>query len=301
MLAEDINCFLGYLQNNRRLSKHTVSNYRRDLDKLTRFCSARDVRESGQVSSGDVRDFIAREHRNGLSGRSIQRMLSAVRSLYGYLNSVHGRKHNPANGVRAPKTALLLPKAAEVDELQRFLDIPTQTWIGCRDRAMFELLYSSGLRLDELVSLNCHELRLGKVRGEVRVARGKGGKTRVVPVGSIACAALQSWLARRGERAAEGGDGPVFISRSGQRISPRSVQARLGYWSRRRGMQKNLHPHMLRHSFASHLLQSSGDLRSLQELLGHANISTTQVYTHLDYQHLAAVYDAAHPRARKGR
>lgn len=297
MLTEDVDDFLGYLQHNRLLSKHTVSNYKRDLTKLKQFCAERGLRDSGQLQSGDVRDFIAREHRKGLSGRSIQRLLSAVRSLYRHLNNVHGLKHNPAAGIRAPKAARLLPKAAEVDELQHFLDMPTESWVGCRDRAMFELLYSSGLRLNELVSLNCAELDLSEGRGEVRVAHGKGDKTRVVPIGSVARSALKDWLKRRDEHAKAEEAQAVFISQRGQRISARSVQARLRYWSKRQGMRQSLHPHMLRHSFASHLLQSSGDLRSLQEMLGHANISTTQIYTHLDYQHLAAVYDKAHPRA----
>lgn len=299
MLREDIDDFVGYLQNNRRLSAHTVSNYKRDLAKLQRFCAERELSDSGQLQPGDVRDFIAREHRRGLSGRSIQRLLSAVRSLYRHLNNVHGLKHNPAVGIQAPKSPRLLPKAAEVDELQHFLNIPTDSWIGCRDRAMFELLYSSGLRLNELVSLNCGELNLREGRGEVRVLHGKGDKTRVVPVGRIARNALADWLKRRVEYTTAEQEQAVFISQRGQRISPRSVQARLRYWSQRQGLHHSLHPHMLRHSFASHLLQSSGDLRALQEMLGHSNIATTQVYTHLDYQHLAAVYDKAHPRAKR--
>ncbi|MGI9288197.1 MAG: tyrosine recombinase XerC [Pseudomonadales bacterium] len=298
MLAGDIDDFVGYLQNNRRLSAHTVSNYKRDLAKLLLFCAEREIDDTAQLQTGDVRDFIAREHRRGLSGRSIQRLLSAVRSLYRYLNSMHGLKHNPAVGIQAPKAARLLPKAAEVDELQHFLNMPTDSWIGCRDNAMFELLYSSGLRLDELVSLNITELHLNEGRGEVRVSHGKGDKARVVPIGRVARTALTDWLKRRAERATPEQQQAVFISQRGQRISPRSVQARLRYWSQRQGLRQNLHPHMLRHSFASHLLQSSGELRALQEMLGHANISTTQVYTHLDYQHLAAVYDKAHPRAK---
>ncbi len=299
MLTQDVDDFLGYLQHNRALSKHTVSNYRRDLDKLKKFCAERDINASAQLQSADVRDFIAREHRRGLSGRSIQRLLSAVRSLYRHLNKLHGLKHNPAVGVQAPKASRLLPKAAEIDELQYFFNIPTDSWIGCRDSAMFELLYSSGLRLDELVSLDRAELNLNEGGAVVRVEHGKGDKARVVPVGSIARRALKSWLSRRAEHATPTQQQAVFISQRGQRISPRSVQSRLRYWSQRQGMRQSLHPHMLRHSFASHVLQSSGDLRSLQEMLGHANIATTQVYTHLDYQHLAAVYDKAHPRANR--
>ena len=299
MLQQDVDDFLGYLQHNLVLSKHTVSNYRRDLEKLKKFCNQRELYDSANLQAADVRDFIAGEHRGGLSGRSIQRLLSAVRSLYRHLNNIHGLKHNPAVGVQAPKAGRSLPKAAEVDELQHFLNMPTDSWIGCRDRAMFELLYSSGLRLDELVSLNQTELNLSEGRGEVRVAHGKGDKARVVPVGSVACRVLTDWLSRRAEHATSTQQKAVFISQRGQRISPRSVQSRLRYWSQRQGMRQSLHPHMLRHSFASHLLQSSGDLRSLQEMLGHANIATTQVYTHLDYQHLAAVYDNAHPRANR--
>ncbi len=299
MLAADVDQFLHYLQNNRLLSKHTVSNYQRDLTKLQQYCAEHELDDAGQLQAGDIRDFIAREHRRGLSGRSIQRLLSAVRSLFRHLNNMHGLKHNPAVGIQAPKAAQRLPKAAEVDELQHFLAMPGDSWIAGRDRAMFELLYSSGLRLNELVSLNCSELNLNEGRGEVRVLHGKGDKTRVVPVGRAARTALKHWLAHRAEYAAPEEKQAVFISQRGTRISARSVQARLRYWSQRQNLRQGLHPHMLRHSFASHLLQSSGDLRALQEMLGHANISTTQVYTHLDYQHLAAVYDKAHPRAKR--
>lgn len=294
MLSKEIDQYLEYAASVRRLSPHTVDNYRRDLNKLQAYCESHNITKSDQIQTADIRDFIAREHRQGLSGTTIQRLLSAIRSLFNFLNRSRSNKRNPALDVRAPKTAQRLPKAADVDELQQFLKIDTDDILACRDSAMFELLYSSGLRLSELVKLNINDMDL---KAKLLTVTGKGNKTRELPVGKMAISALNDWLQRRDELVRIENDA-VFLSKRGTRISPRSVQARLEYWSKQQAMGHKLHPHMLRHSFASHLLQSSGDLRALQELLGHSNITTTQVYTHLDYQHLAKVYDNAHPRAK---
>jgi integrase/recombinase XerC len=294
MLSRDIEQYLEYAASVRRLSPHTVSNYQRDLNKLLSYCDTKGIKKSDDILTADVRDFIAQQHRQGLSGTTIQRLLSAVRSLFNFLNRSRTNKRNPALDVRAPKTAQRLPTAADVDEIQQFLEIDTDDILACRDAAMFELLYSSGLRLSELVKLNLKDMDL---KARMLTVTGKGNKTRELPIGKKAVSAVKDWLKRRDEFVRIENDA-VFLSKRGTRISPRSVQARLEYWSKQQAMGHKLHPHMLRHSFASHLLQSSGDLRALQELLGHSNITTTQVYTHLDYQHLAKVYDNAHPRAK---
>ena len=234
-------------------------------------------------------------HRKGLGGRSIQRWLSSLRTFFNY-----GLKHrwltsNPANGIAAPKSPKKLPKTLDVDQINQFLSLPESNWIDCRDHAIIELLYSSGLRLAELTNLNLTDVDL---REAMVTVTGKGNKTRQLPIGRQALGAMKSWLKRRQELKKT--DLPaMFLSQHGKRLSPRAIQDRLKKISIKQGMQGKVHPHMLRHSFASHLLESSGDLRAVQELLGHQNISTTQVYTHLDFQHLAKVYDKAHPRAQK--
>jgi integrase/recombinase XerC len=234
-------------------------------------------------------------HRRGLSGKSIQRALSALRSFYRYLLREKIVTCNPASGVSAPKSARRLPDTLNADQAARLVALEARDPLAVRDRAMLELLYSSGLRLSELVNLNIPELDLSA--GSVRVT-GKGRKVREVPVGAKARAALRDWLAVRTEFARTE-EAAVFVARNGRRLGARAVQQRLRQWAKRQGLEVPVHPHMLRHSFASHVLESSGDLRAVQEMLGHANISTTQIYTHLDFQHLAGVYDKAHPRARR--
>jgi integrase/recombinase XerC len=290
--------FLANLRVERRLSPHTLSAYRRDLAKLDEFCAAEHIGRWDQLTAHRIRALVAAQHRRGLHGRSLQRLLSALRSFFAWLISHHAMTHNPAVGVRAPKSPRSLPHTLDADQTARLLDITADDVLALRDRAIMELFYSSGLRLAELVRLDLTDLDLRDAT--VRVT-GKGNKTRLIPVGRHARAALESWLAER--RAIPGPDETaLFVGRSGRRVTPRAVQMRLKIWARRQGLDLNLHPHMLRHSFASHLLESSGDLRAVQELLGHADISTTQIYTHLDFQHLAQVYDAAHPRAkRRGR
>ena len=284
--------FLAHLRHERGLSRNTAENYARDVVKL--FSLAGDT-PVADIHAHQARRFVAVLHGRGLEGRTLARALSAWRTFYRYLARDHGLTHNPFQGIRSPKAPKRLPKALSPDEVARLVDLPGDEPMTIRDRAMFELFYSSGLRLSELTGV-----RLGDVDfqdGTVRVT-GKGNKTRVVPVGDLAQRALRDWLAvRTGLATPE--QPTLFVGTGGRPVTPRTVQRRLETWALRQGLTQHVHPHMLRHSFASHVLQSSGDLRAVQEMLGHSSISTTQVYTHLDYQYLARIYDAAHPRAKK--
>lgn len=294
-LATPVVAFLRHLASEKRYSSHTCSSYQRDLDRLACWLSGRGCHQWGQVSSHDLRQYVAELSRSGLSGRSIGRHLSAVRRFYHYLLRERQVRDNPAVGIRAPRSGRRLPRVADVDQLCQLLDAPPEDLLEIRDLCMFELMYSSGLRLAELAALDLPSVDLQAA--EVRV-QGKGGKERLLPVGRKALAALQAWLSVRGNLAAQG-EPALFVSRRGGRLNRRSIQLRLARWGLVKGADQRLHPHLLRHSFASHMLESSGDLRAVQELLGHADIATTQIYTHLDFQHLARVYDAAHPRARR--
>ena len=284
--------YLSHLANERRLSPLTCENYARDIAVLLKLAEKVPL---DQLQVHHIRRFIARLHSKGLAGRSLARMLSAWRGFYDYLARDHGHTCNPCAGLRAPKSPKTLPHALSPDEAAKLLDFPADDLMALRDKAMFELFYSSGLRLAELTGLKPGDISFPD--GTVRVT-GKGGKTRVVPVGSQATQALRAWMKQR-EALLNPGETALFLSQHGKGISPRSVGQRLKTRALQQGISANVHPHMLRHSFASHLLQSSGDLRAVQEMLGHASISTTQVYIHLDFQHLAKVYDAAHPRAKK--
>lgn len=287
--------FLDYLRHQRRVSPHTLSNYQRDLGKLHDYCNTAQLGEWDSLRDHHIRAFIARLRRNNLSPRSIQRTLSAVRSFYNYLQRQGLAKINPANDVSAPKQQRPLPALLDVDQTAQLLNIKSDAPLHLRDRAMMELIYSSGLRLSELVNLDLNNIDLSDQT--VRVI-GKGNKERMLPVGRFAIAALHAWLAVRSGMVAVD-ENAIFVNNRGRRISQRMVQLRMKEWAIKQGVNSQLHPHMLRHSFASHLLESSSDLRAVQELLGHADISTTQIYTHVDFQHLAAVYDKAHPRAKK--
>lgn len=293
--ARQLDAYFDFLKNERRLSPHTLSNYRHDLDSLTAFCDAHGIDDWCTLSVQNSRAFAAQLHRQGLAGRSIARTLSAARSFHRYLLREGIVMQNSFTGVAAPKAAKRLPKALSVDQAARLMQIDGDEPLTRRDRALLELLYSSGLRLAELVAINVTDLDL---RDATVTVTGKGAKTRIVPVGTQARAAIQAWLKERTALAAVG-ETALFLGRNGKRLGARAVQLRLKQWAVRQGIEVPTHPHMLRHSFASHLLESSGDLRAVQELLGHADLSTTQVYTHLDFQHLAKVYDAAHPRARR--
>lgn len=285
--------FLAYLSNERQYSPLTAKNYARDIQHLFRAAGAIAL---GELKSHQIRRFIAQLHGSGLGGKSLARMLSAWRGFYVYLMRENRCSNNPCVGLRAPKSPRNLPHTLSPDEAVRMVELPADgDVLTLRDKAMFELLYSSGLRLAELVSLNPDALDFADAA--VRVT-GKGNKTRIVPLGSHAIAALQQWLAVRASLSKE--DEPaLFINRNGGRLGARSVQLRMKEWGVKQGITSSVHPHLLRHSFASHVLQSSGDLRAVQEMLGHASISTTQVYTHLDFQYLAKIYDGAHPRAKK--
>jgi integrase/recombinase XerC len=292
---DQIEGYLRHLHGERRASPHTVDNYRRDLKLLHAYCTERGLDHWRELDASGARAYVTYLHRAGQAGKSIQRRLSAARAFYRFLLRERAVDANPLNGIRAPKSRKRLPAILSADQATQLVAIPADGPLATRDRAILELFYSSGLRLAELVSINLTDMDLHD--GLVRVT-GKGAKTRVVPVGSHARAALQAWLEARAACAALG-ETALFVARNGRRLSARSVQQRLHTWARRQGVGVAVHPHMLRHSFASHLLESSGDLRAVQELLGHADISTTQIYTHLDFQHLAKVYDQAHPRARK--
>jgi integrase/recombinase XerC len=289
--AED---YLAALKHQRRLAPATLANYSRALQLLLGLHGA----PLATLEPAHVRRAVALLHAKGLSPRTLALILSAWRGWFTWLARHRGFRANPVLGIRAPKASRPLPKALSVEATQRLLDgEAADTPVALRDRAMFELLYSSGLRLGELVSLNVDDGRLDLRQAEVTVT-GKGGKTRTVPIGAKAREALRAWLAARA-RLARPAQKALFVGARGERISRPVVGARLAAWARRSGLPDRVHPHMLRHSFATHLLQSSGDLRAVQEMLGHASIASTQVYTHLDFQALAKVYDAAHPRARK--
>lgn len=292
MATAHVEGFLAHLQVERRMSPHTLDAYRRDLEVFEAWAREDGIDDLATVQPEALRQFIAAEHRRGLSPKSLQRRLSACRSFYAWLLK-HGHvAASPAAGIRAPKAPRKLPQVLDVDEAVQLVELPTDAPLGVRDRAMLELFYSSGLRLSELCGLRWRDLDLAD--GLVSVL-GKGSKQRVVPVGSHARAALEAWRTESHGTL----DGPVFPGRGGRPISSRAVQVRLRQLAQRQGLFKRVHPHLLRHSFASHVLESSGDLRGVQELLGHADIATTQIYTHLDYQHLAKVYDGAHPRAKR--
>jgi len=288
---QQVERWLGRLAEERHASPHTIAGYRRDLAKLLRFMQAQRLASFDALDANRMRTFIAGEHRDGLAPKSLQRLLSSCRSLFRQLTREGQLANDPLLGVRGPKVRRKLPQVLDVDEATALVETDSGGQLAVRDRAMLELFYSSGLRLSELVGLHWLDLNLDD--GEVRVL-GKGCKTRIVPVGRHAVTALRALGAEQGMPA----DGPVFRGRGGAPINPRTIQLRMNKLALQQGIPKHIHPHLLRHTFASHMLESSGDLRAVQELLGHADIATTQIYTHLDFQHLAKVYDAAHPRAR---
>lgn len=287
-----IDAFLGTLQH---LSVHTRKAYAGDLAFFLDYCRQLDVVNWQDLDGRQVRGYITQRHRQGTGGRSLRRNLSSIRAFYKYLLSKGEVTKNPAEGITTPKTEKRLPKTLDVDQTTRLVEIKGDKALTLRDRAILELMYSSGLRLAECVSLDLYSI---DIRDEIVTVTGKGNKTRKVPVGNYALDAVSAWLKVRPQLAALD-ETALFVSTRGRRISARSVQQRMRHWALKQGLDTNVHPHMLRHSFATHLLESSGDLRAVQELLGHADISTTQVYTSLDFQHLASVYDQTHPRARK--
>jgi len=296
-LTELTQRFLDYLRVERGLSPLTIKAYQRDLQSFSSGMAARSIEQPEQVSEHDVRAFIAAMHRKGQGGKTLQRLLSAIRSFYRWLLRENLAKANPALSVRAPKSGRKLPATLDTDAVSHLLDFPCDSTLAIRDKAIMELFYSSGLRLAELAGLVWDQF---DQHGGMLTVTGKGNKTRMVPVGGKALAALLVWRKARTEFAGTD-QATVFVGRTGERLTPRAIQGRVRYWARKQGLPQNVYPHLLRHSFASHMLESSGDLRAVQELLGHSDISTTQIYTHLDFQHLAKVYDQAHPRAKRTR
>ena len=297
--ANPIEPFFTHLAHERRLAALTVAAYRTDLERISDWLTKAGGEPDAitRLDQQEVRRYIAWRHRTGVCGRTLQRELSSLRSLYRWLLREGLASNNPAVGIRAPKTPRKLPATLDADQLCNLLDRAADDLLLIRDTAIIELFYSSGLRLAELVSVNAGDIDMAD--GMLSVT-GKGAKTRRVPVGTKAREAVLHWLRVRANLAAAG-EPALFVSSRGGRIHPRTVRARISQWAQEQGASRNVHPHLLRHSFASHLLESSGDLRAVQELLGHADISTTQVYTHLDFQHLAQVYDQAHPRAKRQR
>ena len=287
--------FLDGLRTERRLSPHTSSSYGRDLESLLEYCATHGIESWDALDTQHLRSFAAQCHRRGLAPRSIQRRLSAVRSLCRFLIREGELRSDPTADVQAPKARKRLPTTLDADTMARLLGFRADDRLGVRDKAIMELFYSSGLRLSELLGLDLADLDL---RDRTVRVMGKGRKARIVPVGRHAADALSRWLPERATVAAVE-ETAVFVGVNGRRLGPRIVQKRIARWALLRGLPEHVHPHMFRHSFASHLLESSGDLRAVQELLGHANISTTQIYTHLDFQHLARIYDATHPRAKR--
>lgn len=294
-LEQVIDAYISSLEKERRLSANTIKAYQRDLIRLLSYLQNCGVQDWKQIDSKCARSFPARLNQEGISGKSIARMLSGCRTFFEYLQKIGKVEINPFVGISAPKSPRKLPKTLSVDELSELLAQHDGSVISIRDHAIMELFYSSGMRLSELAFLDVDSR--GYEQGEVTVM-GKGSKERIVPVGIKAQDALACWMERRNE-IAESDEKALFVNKNGKRISVRGIQFRLNQWAKKSGLGRQLHPHMLRHSFASHILESSGDLRAVQEMLGHSDISTTQIYTHLDFQHLAKVYDKAHPRAKK--
>jgi integrase/recombinase XerC len=284
--------YLAHLRNERRLAANTLAACARDMRLLQTLAGERSPEK---LAAADIRRFVATLHGKGLAPRSLARVLSSWRGHFEWLVRARMAASNPCAGVRPPRAAKRLPETLSPDQAVRLVSIEDATPLGLRDRALFELAYSSGLRVSELTGLDLASIDAKS--GEARVL-GKGSKTRIVPVGRPALAAIAAWLPER-DRIARPGEPALFLGASGKRMPPREVQRRIKRWAAAAGLEVDVHPHMLRHSFASHVLQSSGDLRAVQEMLGHASIASTQVYTHLDFQHLAKVYDAAHPRARR--
>ncbi|WP_213878212.1 tyrosine recombinase XerC [Pseudomonas sp. dw_358] len=295
-MEAQLEAYCAYLRNERQVSPHTLQAYRQDLGKVLAFCQKEQLARWSALDIQHLRRLIARLHQQGQSSSSLARLLSAVRGLYRYLNREGLCSHDPANGLSPPKGERRLPKTLDTDRALQLLEGAVEDeFLAVRDQAILELFYSSGLRLSELTGLDLEQLDLSD--GLVQV-HGKGSKTRVLPVGRKAREALNAWLPLRA--LSNPPDDAVFVSQQGRRLGPRAIQLRVKAAGARE-LGQNLHPHMLRHSFASHLLESSQDLRAVQEMLGHADIATTQIYTHLDFQHLASVYDSAHPRAKRSK
>lgn len=300
-LSEAVDEFIAHARHELGLSEASLDGYGRDLSQFLVWTRKNNFDDPSELSAAEVRAFAAARHRQGLSPRSIQRQLSALRRFFRYLRREGRIQGDPVDGVRAPKVRRRLPRPLDVDQVIALLSIPEDSELATRDRAMLELFYTSGLRVSELAGLTWD--RLDQNEALVRVV-GKGNKERLIPVGQHALRALAQWqrvhkTLPEPEQTLDNEKPRIFTSLKGKPLTVRAIQKRVAYWSERQGLDQTVHPHQLRHSFASHILESSGDLRAVQELLGHANLTTTQIYTHLDFQHLAKVYDETHPRAQK--
>ena len=290
-LIEEYKKFISF---EKRLSPSSVKNYLRDIDELVKLDKNKELKS---YTLEDIRKNIATLHSKGLGGNSLSRLISSWRGLFNFLIHQYKFEKNPTLGIKAPKSKKLLPQTLSVDQTLKLVDINDDSFLGVRDHAILELFYSSGLRLSELVNINKNDINFED--GIISVL-GKGNKERVVPLGSFASKAIKKWLGLREKIIGLACETDIlFLRKNGKKLSPRAIQYRLKFWAIKQGIPENIHPHLLRHSFASHLLQSSQDLKAVQELLGHENISTTQIYTHLDFQHLAKIYDKTHPRAKK--
>jgi len=290
-LIEEYKKFITF---EKRLSPASIKSYLRDIDELLKLDKNKEL---NSYKLENIRKNIAILHSKGLGGKSLSRMISSWRGLFSFLIHKYKFETNPTLGIKPPKSEKLLPQTLSVDQIIKLVDIKDDSFLGLRDHAILELFYSSGLRLSELVNLNQSDINFDD--GTISVL-GKGNKERVVPVGSHASEAIKKWLELRKKISNLKAENKIiFLSQNAKKLTPRAIQYRLKFWAIKQGVPENIHPHLLRHSFASHLLQSSQDLRAVQELLGHANISTTQIYTHLDFQHLSKIYDNAHPRAKK--
>jgi len=291
---EYIKAYTEYISFEKRLSKNTIKNYLKDIFKLEELNNQEPL---NKIEIDDIRKNISSLHSKGLNGKSLSRMLSSWRGFYEFLINRFNFIKNPIIGIKAPKSSKKLPQILSVDQAVRLVDIKDESFLGIRDHAVLELFYSSGLRLSELTNLNENDINLSD---ETITVIGKGNKTRILPIGDMAIKAIKKWLTLRLKFLdGSSNNSALFLSKLSKRLTPRAIQYRLKFWAIKQGVPENIHPHLLRHSFASHILQSSQDLRAVQELLGHENISTTQIYTHLDHQHLTEIYDKSHPRAKK--
>ena len=294
--CQQVNDFLAHLRYSRRLSEHTIAAYQRDLQRCHACRITAQLPQWGRVTAQHIRDWLAQWHHEGLTAKTIQRHLSTMRTFFDYLVTTEQITDNPAKSIHGPKTGKRLPATLDVDQMSRLLDkMPTEAFIAVRDKAIMELFYSSGLRLAELAALNYRDL---DIADQLVFVTGKGQKDRVIPVGQQAITALLDWMHYR-SAIYQGDEAALFVSKSGRRLGQRAIQKRLRHWGEQQHISDKVYPHRLRHAFASHLLEGCGDLRAVQELLGHSDISTTQIYTHVDFNQLAKVYDSAHPRAKR--
>lgn len=289
------NLFFRYLETERRYSQNTIRSYQRDLEHFSVHLQDKKLSRWAELKPHHIRTYASQIFIEGLGAKSIQRRLSAIRSFMNYLLREGMIKNNPAEGVKTPKAPKKLPGVLDIKQISQLLDIQETDPLSLRDKAIMELIYSSGLRLSEIVRLNPIDLNLSD---KSLTVIGKGDKTRMLPIGNEAIKSLRSWLSCRNELA-NPEEEALFVGSRGNRLSKRSIQSRIKHWARKNGIQQDVYPHLLRHSFATHMLEASGDLRAVQELLGHKDISTTQVYTHLDFEHLSKTYDKAHPRSGK--